>query len=226
MDYEIYSILFPHQQGKELIWSIFEKERSAWKQERESWASERTLILTELNRAHDSCDRLHDLHEKESEMLIERESLVVAELQKQIDFSEGLMSVRSVLEGILTTAFPSKSATDALRLYCEQSNFQSYLADVSKISGFSVGNLTKSAKSVYGMLSQTIHGGSTFSADSIDTTTIPQSVLRDKCTLNAVAAIFKFERRDIRFYVGGRGGGILKLPTPPRSSTHSVASSA
>ena len=226
MDYEIYSILFPHhQQGKELIWSIFEKERSAWKQERESWASERTLILTKLNRAHDSCDSLHDLHEKESEMLIERESLVVAELQKQIDCSEGLMSVRSVLEGILTTAFPSKSATDALRLYCEQSNFQSYLADVSKISGFSVGNLTKSAKSVYGMLSQIIHGGSTFSIDSIDTT-IPQSVLRDKCTLNAVAAIFKFERRDIRFYVGGRGGGILKLPTPPRSSTHSVASSA
>jgi len=110
-DYEIYSILFAHHRGKELIWSTFEKERSAWKQERESWASERTawkqereswasersLILTELNRAHDSCDRLHDLHEKESEMLIERESLVVAELQKQIDYSEGLMKVRSVI---------------------------------------------------------------------------------------------------------------------------------
>ena len=156
-------------------------------------------------------------------MLIDRESAAVADLQKQLDFAAGLMTVRSVLEGIVTSAFPGTSATDALRLYCEQPRFQEYLSVVSAASGIPAANLTKSAEAAYRMFSQTTHSGTTHL--SSDDTAVPQAVLRDKSTLHAVAAIFKLERRDVRFYAGGPSG-VLKLPSPPRSASHSAAASA
>jgi len=241
MERGVFDILVDLPAGRELIWSSIEKERAAWALEREAsarereekraaWALEREASAREreasarereaLARA---LEREIEAWERERELLIERESAAAADLQKQLDFAAGLMTVRSVLEGIVTSAFPSKSATDALRLYCEQPRFQAYLAAVSASSGISVASLTKSAKGAYGMFSQTIHGGTTHL--SSDDTAVPQAVLRDKSTLHAVAAIFKLERRDVRFYAGGPSG-VLKLPSPPRSASHSAAASA
>ena len=202
--------------GQEFIWSSIEKERADWALERAAWAREREALARALEREIEGRDR-------EREMLIDRESAAVADLQKQLDFAAGLMTVRSVLEGIVTSAFPGKSATDALRLYCEQPRFQKYLTAVSAASGIPAANLTKSAKAAYRMFSQTTHGGTTHL--STDDTAVPQAVLRDKSTLHAVAAIFKLERRDVRFYAGGPSG-VLKHPSPPRSASHSAAASA
>ena len=209
--------------GQEFIWSSIEKaradvalERAAWAREREALARAREALARALEREIEGRDR-------EREMLIDRESAAVADLQKQLDFAAGLMTVRSVLEGIVTSAFPGTSATDALRLYCEQPRVREYLTAVSAASGIPAANLTKSAKAAYGMFSQTIHGGTTHL--STDDTAVPQAVLRDKSTLHAVAAIFKLERRDVRFYAGGPSG-VLKLPSPPRSASHSAVASA
>ena len=210
----MFDILVDLPAGRELIWSSIEKERAAWALEREASAREREASAREREALARALEREIEAWERERELLIERESAAAADLQKQLDFAAGLMTVRSVLEGIVTSAFPSKSATDALRLYCEQPRFQAYLAAVSASSGISVASLTKSAKGAYGMFSQTIHGGTTHL--SSDDTAVPQAVLRDKSTLHAVAAIFKLERRDVRFYAGGPSG-VLKLPSPPRT---------
>ena len=222
--------------GLALVWPSFEKERAAWALERAAWALEREASARLLEHEREASlrereawarEREASLREREAwarerDLLVEREATAVAELKKQVDFSDGLITVRSVLEGIVTSAFPSKSATEALRYYCDRPDFQAYLATVSAASDFSTSSLIKSAKGAYGMLSQTIHGGSTYTTDA---TAVPQTVLHGKCTLRAVAAIFKFERRDVRFYVGGPSG-VLKLPSPPRSASHSAVSSA
>ena len=223
MERGVFDILVDLPAGRELIWSSIEKERAAWALEREASAREREASAREREALARALEREIEAWERERELLIERESAAAADLQKQLDFAAGLMTVRSVLEGIVTSAFPSKSATDALRLYCEQPRFQAYLAAVSASSGISVASLTKSAKGAYGMFSQTIHGGTTHL--SSDDTAVPQAVLRDKSTLHAVAAIFKLERRDVRFYAGGPSG-VLKLPSPPRSASHSAVASA
>ena len=59
----------------------------------------------------------------------------------------------------------------------------------------------------------------------MELSSVPQSVVHDKCTLYAIAAIFKFERRDVRFYTGGPSS-LLKIPSPPRSVVSSAANSA
>jgi hypothetical protein len=209
MERGVFDILIASPEGRALIWPSIEKERAAWAREREGMAR--------------GLEREIEAREREREFLIDRESKAIAELQRELDFSNGLVTVRAVLEGIVTSAFPSKSATDALRLYCEQTRLQNYLGEVSTASGISMASLTKSAKGVYGMLSQTIHGGSTH--HSSDDTAVPQAVLRDKSTLYAVAAIFRLERRDVRFYAGAPSI-VLKLPSPPRSASHSAAASA
>ena len=196
----MYDLIMASPEGVELVWSSLEKERSTraleFDREREAWTRER-------------------------ELLIDREASAVAELQKQIDFSEGLITVRSMLEGIVTNAFPNKSVTEALRCYCEKKDFVEYLALVSAATNFSTTSLIKSAKGAYGMMSQTVHSGSTHSMEA----TVPQSVVHDKCTLHAIAAMFKFERRDVRFYIGGPSS-LLKIPLPPRSVVSSAANSA
>ena len=148
----------------------------------------------------------------------------IAQLQNKLDFASGLVTVRAALEQIVTSAFPGKTATDALRCFCEAPDFQTYLDAVSAATQHTRGNLTKSAKGAYGMLSGPIHGGSTHSEGDF----VPQAVLSDKCTLYAVAAIFKFTRRDICFYADSPAMPI-KLPspahTPPRSAAPSPAQS-
>lgn len=222
MERGVFYILASSPEGRDLAWSSIEGERATWARERESLKLANESLARSLERQDLALAHMREAWDRERELLIEREASAVANLQKQVDFSDGLISVRSVLENIVTTAFPNRSATDALRCYCDDPKFQEYLAIVGADKGFPTANLTKSAKAVYGMLSQTIHGGS---AHAPDATAVPQSVLRDKCTLLAMAAIFRFERRDVRFYVGGPSA-VLKLPSPPRSASHSPAGSA
>ena len=210
----MYDLIMASPEGVELVWSSLEKERSTraleFDREREAWSREREALTRE-----------REAWTRERELLIDREASAIAELQKQIDFSEGLITVRSMLEGIVTNAFPNKSVTEALRCYCEKKDFVEYLALVSAATNFSTTSLIKSAKGAYGMMSQTVHSGSTHSMEA----TVPQSVVHDKCTLHAIAAMFKFERRDVRFYIGGPSS-LLKIPLPPRSVVSSAANSA
>ena len=220
MERRVYDLIMASPEGVELVWSSLEKERStralefdrereAMTREREAWSREREAMTRE-----------REAWMRERELLIDREASAVAGLLKQIDFSEGLITVRSMLEGIVTNAFPNKSVTEALRCYCEKKDFVEYLALVSAATNFSTTSLIKSAKGAYGMMSQTVHSGSTQSMEA----TVPQSVVHDKCTLHAIAAMFKFERRDVRFYIGGPSS-LLKIPLPPRSVVSSVARS-
>ena len=214
MEHRVYDLIMASPEGVELVWSSLEKERSTraleFDREREAWSREREALTRE-----------REAWTRERELLIDREASAIAELQKQIDFSEGLITVRSMLEGIVTNAFPNKSVTEALRCYCEKKDFVEYLALVSAATNFSTTSLIKSAKGAYGMMSQTVHSGSTHSMEA----TVPQSVVHDKCTLHAIAAMFKFERRDVRFYIGGPSS-LLKIPLPPRSVVSSAANSA
>ena len=197
----LFSLLVPPH-GLERVWSSHEEERAAWALERESF-------MRQLEREREAWMRERDL-------LLEREATAVARLQKQIDFSEGLLTVRSVLESIVASAFPNTPAMEALCCYCNTPNFLAYLAAVSAASDFSTASLVKSAKGA-------IHGGSTHATDA---TAVPQAVPHDSCTLHAIAAIFMFERRDVRLYLGGRPFRELKLPLPPRPRPPSAASSA
>ena len=101
------------------------------------------------------------------------------------------------------------TVTEALRRFCADAHFEAYLEVVSLAAGLSKKSLLKGAAAV---LSETIHAGSTHASVG---NAVPQSVLRDKSALYAVAAIFKLSRRDARFYVGSPAG-VLKLPLPLR----------
>ena len=201
MQRDIFCALFASVDARELVWAEMTRGREllveASAREREAWARERELLL-------------------------EREAFSIAELQKEVDFSNGLVTVRSALEGIVTTTFPDRSVTEALRRFCADVRFQEYLGTVSSAVGVSKDSLEKSALGAYGMLSAIIHAGSTHAASGSD---VPQAVLRDKISLYAVAAIFKFARRDVRFYIGGPGG-TLKLPSPPHSPPPATSSDA
>jgi hypothetical protein len=195
MERAVFSALFDG--GREVLWAALTSEREAASREREAASRER------------------EAWSRERSLLLDREASSIADLQRELDFANGLMNVRSVLESIVTTAFPSKSVTDSLRVFCDDPSFQQYLVAVSEKTKFSKASLIKSAKGAYSMLSETIHAGSTHAEDAASA--VPQAVLRDKCTLCAVAAVFKFARRDVRFYVGGAAGE-LKLPTPEHST--------
>jgi len=204
----------------------FLRERESFLQDnkdlREGLLREREGFLRERESLREGFLREREGFSRERNFLIDREALAVATLQKQIDHSEGLITVRAMLERIVTSEFPNRSATDALRNYCEKKDFVEYLDLVGKATNFSTANLIKSAKGAYGMMSNPIHNGSTHSTE---VSSFPQSVVHDKCTLHAIAAIFKFERRDVCFYVGGPSS-LLKIPSPPRSGANSEANSA
>jgi hypothetical protein len=220
MERAVFSALFDG--GREVLWAALTSERDslreAWSREREAWSREREA----WSREREAWSREREVSSRERSLLLDREASSIADLQREVDFANGLMNVRSVLESIVTTAFPSKSVTDSLRVFCDDPSFQQYLVAVSKKTKFSQASLIKSAKGAYSMLSETIHAGSTHAEDAASA--VPQAVLRDKCTLCAVAAVFKFARRDVRFYVGGAAGE-LKLPTPEHSTAPSAAGS-
>ena len=209
---------------RELLVEASAREREAWAREREAWARERELLVQASAREREASAREREAWAREREFLQDREATSIAELQREADFSKGLITVRSALEGIVATAFPGKTTTDALRRFCADERFQAYLETVSSVAGFSKDSLERSAKGAYGMLSETIHAGSTHAVGG-DDRAVPQAVLRDKSTLYAVAAIFKFARRILHFYAGGENG-ILKLPSPPHSLPPSALPSA
>jgi len=183
----------------------WEREREAWQREREAWERERDLQaavgLRELEAARDNAE----------------------ELQSKLDAALGHATVRSVLEQVVLAFAPDKSATKALEAFCDQPVFQEYLAIVSERTGFSSRDLTKSAKMAYGQLSEVVHHGSTLLGS--DAEGVPGSVLANKLMLYAVSAIFKFSRRDVRFYLSS-SRDVIKLPSPPRSPPRSQAVSA
>ena len=229
MQRDLFSALYDVEGGRDLLWASWAREREVWAREREmlvdALTREREALTREreaLTREREASTREREAWARERELLLEREAFSIAELQKEVDFSNGLVTVRSALEGIVTTTFPDRSVTEALRRFCADVRFQEYLGTVSSAVGVSKDSLEKSALGAYGMLSAIIHAGSTHAASGSD---VPQAVLRDKISLYAVAAIFKFARRDVRFYIGGPGG-TLKLPSPPHSPPPATSSDA
>ena len=221
MQRDLFSALYDAKGGRDLLWASWAREREVWAREREMLVDACAREREASTREREASTRLAEAWARERELLLEREAFSIAELQKEVDFSNGLVTVRSALEGIVTTAFPDRSVTEALRRFCADVRFQEYLGAVSSAVGVSKDSLEKSAKGFYGMLSPIIHAGSTHAASGSD---VPQAVLRDKISLYAVAAIFKFARRDVRFYIGGPSG-TLKLPSPPHSPPPSATSS-
>ena len=90
---------------------------------------EREFLAEALSRERDASSR-------ERALLLEREASAIADLQKEVDFSNGLITVRSALESIVTTAFPSRSVTDALRTFCDDALFQQYLEKSARRRSF------------------------------------------------------------------------------------------
>jgi hypothetical protein len=225
LDRSMYSLLNALPEGAEHVWSFLEKERFAkelefdrerkeWAREREGFSRERESFLRERESLREGFLREREGFSRERNFLIDREALAVATLQKQIDHSEGLITVRAMLERIVTSEFPNRSATDALRNYCEKKDFVEYLDLVGKATTFSSANLIKSAKGAYRLISNAVNNGS---IHSTEVSSSPRHVIQDECTLLAVSAIFKFERRDVCFYVGGRSS-LIKIPLPPHRS--------
>ena len=130
MERGVFYILASSPEGRDLAWSSIEGERATWARERETLKLANESLARSLERQDLALAHMREAWDRERELLIEREASAVADLQKQVDFSDGLISVRSVLESIVTTAFPNRSATDALRCYCDNPKFQEYLAIV------------------------------------------------------------------------------------------------
>jgi hypothetical protein len=221
----MYSLLNALPEGAEHVWSFLEKERFAkelefdrerkkWAREREGFSRERESFLRERESLREGFLREREGFSRERNFLIDREALAVASLKMEIDHSEGLITVRAMLEAIVTRAFPNRSATEALSDYCEKKDFVEYLDLVSKATTFSSANLIKSAKGAYRLISNAVNNGS---IHSMEVSSSPRLVIQDECTLLAVSAIFKFERRDVCFYVGGRSS-LIKIPLPPHRS--------
>jgi hypothetical protein len=213
MDRATFDALLAPAGGRELVWGLLERERAAaaagWDRERAAWDRERAAWDRE-RAAHAAAAAGWD---RERALLLEREELSVAAVQKQLDFAHGLVTVRAALEGIVSSRFPNTSVTDALKQYTSAPDYMNYLEAVSVATGFSAPSLAKAAKDAYGSLSATVHGGSTHVSDG---GAVPAAVLGDHRTLYGVAAIFKLARRDIRFYIGG-SGVTIKLPSPGHS---------
>ena len=176
LDRSMYSLLNALPEGAEHVWSFLEKERFAKELEfdrerkgflqdnkdlREGLLREREGFLRERESLREGFLREREGFSRERNFLIDREALAVATLQKQIDHSEGLITVR------------------AMRL-----------------------------------ISNAVNNGS---IHSTEVSSSPRLVIQDECTLLAIAAIFKFERRDVCFYVGGRSS-LIKIPLPPHRS--------
>jgi hypothetical protein len=181
-----------------------QREREAWEREREAWERERALLL------------------KTQDMVEEREAAAIALLQHKVDVAHGHVTVRSVLEQIGKAAFPTMNATDAISHVCDDAKFDAYLDAVSDASHLAKRDLLKSAKAAYSSLSSALHSGSTITKAG---DVVPEDVMRDKLTLYAVAALFKYARRDVRFYLDVPANE-LKLPSPARTPPSSAGPSA
>lgn len=115
--------------GQELLWAALASRESELAREREASMREREFLAEALSRERDASSR-------ERALLLEREASAIADLQKEVDFSNGLITVRSALESIVTTAFPSRSVTDALRTFCDDALFQQYLEKSARRRSF------------------------------------------------------------------------------------------
>ena len=224
--------------GCDIIWGIIQREREAWARERtllvekservaETLERERTLLMKTLERERtllvETLERERALLMKTQAMIEEREATAVAVLlQHKLDVAHGHVTVRSVLEQIGKSAFPAMNATDAINHVCDDAKFGAYLDVVSSVSHLSKRDLLKSAKAAYSALSSTLHSGSTITKAS---DVVPKDVMHDKLMLHAVAALFKYARRDVRFYLDIPANE-LKLPLPARTPPSLSGSSA
>ena len=131
MERAVFAALFDG--GPELLWAALASRESelaaALAREREASMREREFLAEALSRERDASSR-------ERALLLEREASAIADLQKEVDFSNGLITVRSALESIVTTAFPSRSVTDALRTFCDDALFQQYLEKSARRRSF------------------------------------------------------------------------------------------
>jgi hypothetical protein len=190
--------------GCDLIWGVMQREREAWVEKHQSWERERALLI------------------KTQEMIEEREAIAIAVLQRQVDVAHGHITVRTVLEKIGKAEHPKMNATDALNHICDDPKFVAYMEVVSKATHLSARDLLKSAKGAYSALSSTLHSGSTITKAG---DVVPEDVMHDKLMLHAVAALFKYARRDVRFYLDVPANE-LKLPSPARTPPSSSGPSA
>ena len=153
-----------------------------------------------------------------------------AALQHSLDMSRGLLSVRAVLEQIafdfMSLAKSSRagrrSTTEALSDFCRQPAFVAYLKTVSQATQIQVDKIADAANAAYSLLSASIHNGIA-SATNADVR-VPSEVFPNAVTMVAVSAIFKFSRRDVRFYV--QSSDVPVLPSPERTPTQSAPTSA
>lgn len=190
--------------GSDLIWTTLQAEREAWGREREAWGRERALLLEkDLSR-----ELAHELG--------------TAALQHKLDVARGHTTVRGALEQICKKAFPLLNATEAISKFCDEPKFDAYLGIVAAATHLPKRDLIKSAKGAYAQLSAAVHSGSTLTKMG---GAVPEEVLHDKLTLYAVAALFKFARRDVTFYTDGPSVE-LKLPSPAHTPPPSAGPSA
>jgi len=229
MDRALFDTVLATPDGAASAWRLVEAERDAWTRERDAWARERdasrearVALADAWARERDAWARERDVSARESTLLADRAEAGAAALQYKLDVARGHTAVRTVLEQIGANFFPGKNTTDALRNVCDSAKFQGYLCAVSAKTHWTERDLTKCAKAAYGVLSGTVHSGSTMDPTA---TAIPATVLPDQLTLVAVAALFRFAGRDVRFYVDIPGSE-LELPSPARTPPRSGAASA
>ena len=195
MNRDLFDALIHVQGGPALLWGLIQTEREAAAREREAAARE-AILRAELERSF------------------------VAVLQHKLDLAQGHATVRSVLEQIVLTHFPGVSVTEALKRFCALPRFLAYLDVVSDATKIQKASLIKSAKGAYSLLSEATHNGRTS-----ETGAVPQAVMPDKSMLYAVSAIFKLERRNVRFYLDNPGD-LLDLPSPESTPPATALSSA
>jgi len=153
-----------------------------------------------------------------------------AALQHKLDCALGLMTVRTVLERIardfaasaVAPKAANKSTARALAEFCKQPRFAAYLVAVSAATGVAVTALTEGAEAACGLLSAEIHHGS---AGADDSGAVPADVFPNNASMHAVAAIFKFARRDLRLYMLSLSD-VPALPTPDSTPPQSAPLSA
>ena len=196
----------------DLLWGLVESELAAHAEAKESWARERLgwererLVADALARAE------------------------YAALQHKLDCALGLMSVRTVLEqvgrefaaSVGASQASKKSSSRALSEFCKQPRFVAYLVAVGAATGIADMALTEGAQSAYGLLSAEIHHGSAGAGGS---DAVPADVFPNNAVMYAVAAIFKFARRDLRLYALSLRD-VPALPTPECTPPQSAPSSA
>lgn len=226
MDRGLFDLLADAPGGRDHLWAAIERERAQLAREREAAERERAQLVDTLTHEREAAAHERDTltHEREAaarerEQLLDLAERDVENIQKKLDYANGLITVRGALEQIVTHEFPNKTATTALSCFFELPAFQEYLGAVSKATGYTTASLVKNGKEVYGALCQPLHGGSTRTSAG---DAVPEAVISDKCTLVAVAAVFKFTRRNISFYRDGPAQPI-KLPSPPRTPMRSTA---